>query len=122
MYMRNLEEAIILTLADFNIKGERLNGATGVWLDADEPAKARKICAMGVKMSRWVTMHGLALNINTDLKYFNLIVPCGISDKGVTSMEKELGRAVNMGEVKAKFVEYFGEIFGADIKYPAKPV
>lgn len=110
-YMRALEEAIILTIGEYNIIGDRLEGSTGVWLDAANPAKARKICAMGVKCSRWLTMHGLALNINTDLSYFNYIVPCGISDKGVTSMQKELGYEVNEAEVQKKFISNFEKVF-----------
>ncbi len=101
-YLRFLEEAVILTLAEYGIKGERLKGSTGVWLDAEHPGKARKICAMGVRTSHWVTMHGIAFNINPDLNYFNLIVPCGITDKAVTSMEKELKTSVNMEEVKKR--------------------
>ena len=110
-YLRFLEEAVILTLADYGIKGERLNGLTGVWLDANNPAKARKICAMGVRTSRWVTMHGIALNVNTNLDYFSLIIPCGISDKAVTSMERELKYSVDMSEVKASLQKHIGEVF-----------
>lgn len=99
-YLRYLEEAIIQTIAHYGIQGERYNGYTGVWLDADKP-EARKICAMGVRCSRWVTMHGLALNVNPDLSYFKNIVPCGIDDKAVTSISKELGRPVDMEEVKS---------------------
>jgi lipoyl(octanoyl) transferase len=98
-YIYNMEEAIIQTLACFGIHGSRLEGATGVWLDANSSA-ARKICAIGVRASRFVTMHGFALNVNTDLTYFNHINPCGFIDKGVTSMQKELGKAVSMEEVK----------------------
>jgi lipoyl(octanoyl) transferase len=98
-YMRSLEEAVILVLADYGISAGRLKGYTGVWLDPDEEANARKICAMGVRTSRWVTMHGIAFNINTNLNYFEYIVPCGISDKQVTSMEKELGHKVDFQEV-----------------------
>lgn len=98
-YMRSLEEAVILVLADYGISAGRLKGYTGVWLDPDDEAKARKICAMGVRTSRWVTMHGIAFNINTNLNYFDYIVPCGISDKQVTSMEKELGHKVDFQEV-----------------------
>ena len=90
-YMRLLEESVIGALKNLGVEAGRIKGLTGVWLDVDGPAKARKICAMGVKTSRWVTMHGLALNVNTDMNYFNHIVPCGISDKAVTSVEKELG-------------------------------
>lgn len=111
-YLRLLEEMIIRTLAEYGIVAERLPGATGVWIDADVPAKARKICAMGIRCSRWVTMHGWALNVNTNLDYFNMIVPCGISDKQVTSMEKELGRPVPVGEVKEKLRRHFSELFG----------
>jgi lipoyl(octanoyl) transferase len=111
-YMRSLEEVIIRTIGRYGIIGDRLQGATGVWLDAEDPKKARKICAMGVRCSRWLTMHGFALNVNTDLKYFGYIVPCGIVDKGVTSMEKELGRNVDEEEVKAILIEEFGKVFG----------
>lgn len=111
-YMRALEEAVILTLAHYGIKGERYKGLTGVWLDAEHPGKARKICAMGVRTSHWVTMHGLALNVNTDLNYFSLIIPCGISDKAVTSMEKELGYKVDMEEVKMHLRKHTAEVFG----------
>lgn len=110
-YMRTLEEAVILTLADYDIKGERLKGLTGVWLDADNPAKARKICAMGVRTSHWVTMHGLALNVNTDLNYFSLIVPCGISGSGVTSMEKEMGMVIPLRDVREKLKSHILQVF-----------
>ncbi len=111
-YMRSLEEAIILTLAEFGITAGRLPSSTGVWLDP-ETDQARKICAMGVRSSRWITMHGLALNVNTDLQFFNYIVPCGIVDKGVTSMEKELGRKVDEEEVKRIFLAKFAVVFEA---------
>jgi lipoyl(octanoyl) transferase len=111
-YMRLMEEAVILTIKEFGIEGGRIHGLTGVWINADDPINARKICALGVKTSRWVTMHGLALNVNTDLSYFNYIVPCGISDKAVTSMEKELNQKVDMEVVKNilknKLVSLFG--------------
>jgi len=113
-YLRYLEEAVILTLNEYGIKGGRVAGLTGVWLDAESPIKARKICAMGVKCSRWVTMHGIGFNINTDLNYFNYIVPCGITDKAVTSVEKELGHTVNMQEIKQKLVENMANIFAFD--------
>jgi lipoyl(octanoyl) transferase len=100
-YLRFLEEAIILTLAEYGIIGDRYEGYTGVWIDPDKPS-ARKICAMGVRCSRWITMHGFAFNINTDLNYFKHIIPCGIDDKDVTSMERELGHKVNFDEVSAK--------------------
>lgn len=112
-YLRFLEEAVIITLQEFNIKAGRLEGATGVWLDPDLPT-ARKICAMGVKCSRWVTMHGIALNVNSDLSYFNNIVPCGITDKAVTSMEKELGRIVDLEEVKSSLKLNIAKIFNYD--------
>jgi len=110
-YLRFLEESIILTLADYGIKGGRIDGLTGVWLDWDNPQKARKICALGVKSSRWVTMHGFALNVNTNLEYFNYIVPCGIPDKAVTSLEKELGRKMDMKEVEEKLKGHLEEVF-----------
>lgn len=110
-YMRSLEEAVILTLADYGIKGERYKGFTGVWLDVNHPAKARKICAMGVRTSHWVTMHGLALNVTPDLQYFSLIIPCGISDKAVTSMAKELGKAPDPNEVKQRLKKHIAEVF-----------
>ena len=109
-YLRFLEEAIILTLEEFGLKGARSDGETGVWLDVGTPF-ARKICAMGVKASRWVTMHGFALNINTDLSYFEYIVPCGIQGKAVTSLEKELGRKVPFEEVKTKLKVHFCRSF-----------
>lgn len=110
-YLRYLEEAVILTLDEYGIKGERYPGYTGVWIDPADPLKARKICAMGVKCSRWVTMHGIGFNINTDLNYFNHIVPCGIDDKQVTSMKKELGREVDMEELKQKLKTNLANIF-----------
>lgn len=111
-YMRNLEEVIIRTIAHYGIKGGRLPGATGVWLDA-ENANARKICAMGVRCSRWVTMHGFALNVNTDMRYFDYIVPCGLTNMGVTSIAKELGRPVDEQEVKNILRHEFGIVFNA---------
>lgn len=113
-YMRALEEAVILTLRVFGIEAGRLPGSIGVWLEPDT-AHARKICAMGVKSSRWLTMHGLALNINTDLQFFNYIVPCGIVDKGVTSMASELGVVIDEKEVKRIFMEKFSGVFEASI-------
>ena len=110
LYLRTLEEAVILTLADYGIQSGRYEGYTGVWLDADNEF-ARKICAMGVRCSRWVTMHGLAFNVNTDLSYFKNIVPCGIDDKDVTSMEKELGFKPDIDEVKQKLKMHVGELF-----------
>ena len=110
-YLRFLEEAVILTLKDYGIEAGRISGLTGVWLDPEHKAKARKICALGVRCSRWVTMHGFAFNVNTDLNYFNYIIPCGITDKQVTSLEKELGRKVDIEEVKSKLKNYIGELF-----------
>ncbi|HEX5025790.1 MAG TPA: lipoyl(octanoyl) transferase LipB [Agriterribacter sp.] len=110
-YLRTLEEVIILTLLHYGIKGERSTGETGVWIQPAEKGKERKICAMGVRCSRWVTMHGFALNVNTDLQYFNYIVPCGIANKQVTSMEKELGYTPAMDEVKTILKKSFEKIF-----------
>ena len=109
-YLRLLEEVVILTLKDYGIKGERSEGETGVWLDVGLH-NARKICAFGVKSSRWVTMHGLALNINPDLSFFNHIVPCGIYDKGVTSISKEIKKDVCMEEIKNKMKLHFKNVF-----------
>ena len=114
-FMRAMEEAVIQTLQELGIESGRMEKLTGVWLDGGNPAKARKICAMGVKMSRWVTMHGLALNVNPDLNYFNYIVPCGIQDKAVTSMEKELNAKVDMEKVKAVLKAKFSATFGLSI-------
>lgn len=115
-YLRSLEEVIIQTLAHYGIAAGRSAGETGVWLDPDNKKLARKICAMGIKCSRWITMHGFAFNVNTDLSYFNNIVPCGIPDKQVTSLQKELGRAVPMQEVKDLVKQNFEQIFGATLK------
>jgi lipoyl(octanoyl) transferase len=113
-YLRFLEEMVILTLAEYGILSGRSKGETGVWLDAEDPRKARKICALGVRASRWVTMHGFALNVNPDLSYFGNIIPCGISDKAVTSMQKELGHRVNEDEVKEKLKKHFSVLFGCE--------
>lgn len=110
-YLRYLEEAVIITLKDYGIEAGRIPGLTGVWLDPDHKVKARKICALGVRCSRWVTMHGFAFNVNTDLNYFNYIIPYGISDKQVTSLEKELGRKVDIEEVKSKLKKNIGALF-----------
>ncbi len=113
-YLRLLEEAVILTLAEYGIDAGRIDGLTGVWLDYSTkktPRIPRKICAFGVKASRWVTMHGLALNVNTDLDFFNYIVPCGISDKAVTSIEKELGKKMSMEDVIQKLNKHLHELF-----------
>jgi lipoyl(octanoyl) transferase len=111
-YMRLLEEAVIQTLNEFKIAAGRINGLTGVWIDFENEKRARKICALGVKTSRWVTMHGLALNVNTDLTYFNHIVPCGIDDKAVTSLEKEIGKPIEMMLVKSLMKEKIVSLFG----------
>lgn len=110
-YMRYLEEAVIETLNEYGIKGERVDGLTGVWIDGQTP-RARKICALGVKSSRWVTMHGIGFNINSDLSYFSHIIPCGINDKAVTSMRQELGHEVNMTEVANILKEKLATLFG----------
>lgn len=114
LYLRTLEEAIILTLADYGLQAGRYPGYTGVWFDADND-KARKICAMGVRCSRWVTMHGLALNVNTNLDYFKNMIPCGIDDKDVTSMERELGRKVDINEVKKILTHHISVLFNMEI-------
>lgn len=114
-YLRNLEEVIILTIASYGITGERSEGETGVWIDVEIPGKERKICAMGIRCSRWITMHGFALNVNTDLSYFNNIVPCGIVNKQVTSIEKELGYKVNFEEVKERIRNNFELVFDVTI-------
>ncbi len=111
-YLRSLEEVIIFTLADYGLKGERSPGETGVWLEPGVKGKERKICAIGVRCSRWITMHGFALNVNTDLSYFNNIIPCGINNKQVTSLEKESGMKKNYAEVKERVKDNFGKVFG----------
>jgi len=111
-YLRSLEEVIIQTLAVYGVKGERSPGETGVWIDPAIKGKERKICAMGIRCSRWITMHGFALNVNTDLDYFSNIVPCGIQDKQVTSLAKELGYAVAVEEVKQQLKQQFEQVFG----------
>ena len=117
-YMRFLEEAVILTCADYGVTAGRIPGLTGVWLDHLEQKNPRKICAMGVKASRWVTMHGLALNVNTDLGYFGHIVPCGIDDKAVTSLQQELGTAQNMAEVSQYLLKHLCDLFEMQIAVP----
>ena len=114
-YLRTLEEVIISTLADYGLKATRSPGETGVWLDVGTPF-ARKICAMGVRASRWVTMHGFALNVNTNLQHFEHIIPCGIQGKGVTSLEKELGKQVPLKSVQEKIIRHFAEHFTADLR------
>jgi len=110
-YLRFLEEAVIRTLASYDMVAGRIEGLTGVWLDVNDPHKTRKICAFGVKSSRWVTMHGLALNVNVDLEYFKNIIPCGIDDKAVTSMHQELGRLVPLNEVEDRLRQHISELF-----------
>lgn len=114
-YLRSLEEVIILVLRDYGIRSGRSPGQTGVWLDPELPGKARKICAMGVRCSRWITMHGFALNVNTDLSYFSHIIPCGIGDKQVTSIQQELQHPVPEQEVKEKLKRCFEEVFQARV-------
>ncbi len=113
-YIFSLEEAVINTISEFNLKGARLEGGTGVWLDPEVKGKARKICAIGVKASRYVTMHGFAFNVNTDLTYFNHINPCGFTDKGVTSLEKELGKKQDIDEVKNIVRKKLRDVFNLD--------
>ena len=115
-YLRELEEVIILTLADYGIAAGRSSGETGVWIEADIKGRERKICAMGVRCSRWITMHGFALNVNTDLSYFNHIIPCGIQNKKVTSLKEELGHEVSMEEVKQRLKRNFEKVFHAELK------
>ena len=115
-YLRALEEVIILTMQEYGLKGERSKGETGVWLDAGIPGKERKICAMGVRCSRWITMHGFAFNVNTDLSYFNTIIPCGIENKQVTSLQKELNTAMNYEEVKYKVKANFEKVFDVQLQ------
>ncbi len=112
VYMRKLEEVIILTIAEYGLKGERSEGETGVWLDVGTPF-ARKICALGVRTSRWVTMHGFALNVSTDLGFFDHIIPCGIKGKAVTSIKAELGKIIPQEEIKLKIIKHFSKVFKA---------
>jgi lipoyl(octanoyl) transferase len=114
LYLRTLEEAVILTLADYGLQAGRYPGYTGVWFDADNE-RARKICAMGVRCSRWVTMHGLALNVNSNLDYFKNIVPCGIDDKAVTSMQQELGREIDLKEVQQILQQHISVLFNIEV-------
>ena len=116
-YLRNIEEVMIRTLSEYGITGDRSPGETGVWIDPDIKGRERKICAIGVRSSRWITMHGFALNVNTDLGYFNHIIPCGIINKQVTSLEKELGYELDMDEVKEKVKKNFEKVFGVDLVY-----
>lgn len=114
-YLRSLEEVIILTIEEYGIKGNRSKGETGVWIDPGIIGKERKICAMGIRCSRWITMHGFALNVNTDLSYFNNIIPCGIVNKQVTSIEREVGVKINFEEVKEKIKKNFSRVFDVEI-------
>jgi len=114
-YLRSLEQVIIDVMAEYGLKGERSAGETGVWLEPNDPFMARKICAMGIKCSRWITMHGFALNVNTDLSHFEFIVPCGIQGKTVTSLEKELGHKLNYEDVKEKVKKHFQLIFDCEL-------
>lgn len=115
-YMRLLEEAVIQTIAEFGVNAGRIPGLTGVWINHNNGESARKICALGVKTSRWVTMHGFALNVNTDLNYFNHIVPCGINDKAVTSLQKELGTEVDLTEVEEILKNKIADLFGMNLE------
>ena len=115
-YLRSLEEVIIRTLLEYGLNGGRSKGETGVWLDAGKPGSERKICAMGVRCSRWITMHGFAFNVNTDLSYFDTIIPCGIENKKVTSLQKELNRQIDYEEVKNKVKVNFEKVFGVQLQ------
>ena len=114
-YLRNIEEVIIQTLDDYGIKAGRSQGETGVWIDAEIKGKERKICAIGVRSSRWITMHGFAFNVNTDLSYFNNIIPCGIQNKQVTSLQKELGKQIDFIEAKEKVKRTFEKVFDVEL-------
>jgi lipoyl(octanoyl) transferase len=114
-YLRSLEEVIILTLKEYGLHGDRSKGETGVWLEPDIKGKERKICALGIRCSRWITMHGFAFNVNTDLDYFNFIIPCGIQNKKVTSLQAELGYEVSMDEVKTKMIRNFEKVFEVEV-------
>ncbi len=116
LYVANLEEAVIRTIAKYGLTGARLKGASGVWLDADLPGKARKICAIGIRSSRWVTMHGFAFNVNSDLSYFELINPCGFTDKKATSMQAELKKEFDMEEVKTALRQELATVFQMELK------
>lgn len=115
IYLRSIEESVVRVCADYGIKGERFDKYTGVWIEPGTPQE-RKICAIGVKTSRWISMHGFALNVNTDLGYFGNIVPCGITDKDVTSMQRELGRELDMNEVKERLKVHFTDIMGMEFE------
>jgi len=115
-YMRSLEEVLIRTCGDYGIEAGRSKGETGVWLDADLPGRERKICAIGIRCSRWITMHGFAFNVNTDLSYFNNIIPCGIVNKQVTSLQKELHRPVDINEAKDRVKKHFRDVFDVEME------
>ena len=115
LYLRNLEEVMIRTCADYSVEAGRVDGKTGVWIPAAPGQRDRKICAMGIRCSRWVTMHGFAFNVNTDLSYFSHIVPCGISNADVTSLSKETGQSMDMAEVQYRVARHFGQVFGVDM-------
>ena len=121
-YLRSLEEVMILTLADYGIQASRSKGETGVWIEPEVPGKARKICAMGIRCSRWITMHGFALNVNTNLDFFNDIIPCGIVNKKVASLQEDLGYEVSFEEVKEKVKRYFEKVFDAKLVSSELPV
>ena len=114
-YLRNIEELVILTLAEYGIIGERSKGETGVWIEPGIPGRERKICAIGVRCSRWITMHGFALNVNTNLDYFNNIIPCGIQNKQVTSIQKELGREIDYADAKERVKRNFAKVFDSEL-------
>ena len=114
-YLRELEEVIIKTIAEYDLTGERSKGETGVWIEPGIAGRERKICAMGIRCSRWITMHGFALNVNTDLSYFKNIIPCGIQNKQVTSIEKEVGKKVSLEEIKEKLKKNFSAVFNVEI-------
>jgi lipoyl(octanoyl) transferase len=118
-YLRQLEEAVIRTCADWDVTAGRVEGLTGVWIEPEAGLKARKICAIGVKCSRWVTMHGLAFNLDTDLEFFNLIVPCGIQDRGVTSLAREATKPVNRSEVRDALQFHLLDVLGAQLSSPS---
>ncbi|MEX1202077.1 MAG: lipoyl(octanoyl) transferase LipB [Ferruginibacter sp.] len=115
LYLRNIEETVIKTIAEFGVKGERSVGETGVWIEPNVKGRERKICAIGVRCSRWITMHGFALNVNTDLTYFDFIIPCGIENKQVTSLEKELGNSIDLEALKKIYCQKFEEVFEVSI-------
>ncbi len=116
-YLRELEEAVIRTCREFGVEGTRIKGKTGVWIAADEHRPVRKICAMGIRCSRWVTMHGIAMNINTDLDYFSMIVPCGVTDGGVTSLAREVGKDIDMGHVRGRLLHHITDLMGMDLEH-----